>query len=165
MKFGSIQVTKKMKEGDCDHCEEALMLGVPHVTVTIRASSKSGKHWFVNWHLHIKCLGLWLIAQLVARQDRRKAAGRPKGSGLRLSPENKRKRLALCKRRMRIFQEVSKCSPKDKRLGEWFTKYETVTKELEDVGGPASVNARTNLDVVATEKKLMYGRSLCKTTT
>jgi hypothetical protein len=160
MKFGSIQITKKRKEGDCDHCEKPLELGVPHATITIRAKAKSGKHWFANWHLHIKCIGIWLLVQLMARQDRRKKAGRPKGSGMGLSPENKRKRLALCKRRMRIFQEVAECSPKDKRLEGCWVNYTAVTRALELVGGPATINARTTLDVTATEQKLLYGRSL-----
>lgn len=163
MKFGSIQVTKKIKAGDCDHCEKPFELGVPHVTVTIRARSKAGKHWWVNWHLHMTCIGMWLLAQLVARQDRRKAAGRPKGTGLKLSPEDKRRRLALCKRRMRVLQEVAACTPKDRRLGELYQRFDAVSTNIRSVGGPASINARTNLDIVATEKKLMYGRSLCST--
>lgn len=162
MKFGSIQVTRKMKAGDCDNCEEPLELGVPHVTVTIRATArKSGKHWFANWHLHIRCLGVWLLAQLAARQDRRKKAGRPKGSGMRLSPEDKRKRLALCKRRMRILQEVASCSPKDKKLGEWFVKFEEVNKMISDLGGAATINHRTTLDIATTTRKLEYGKLLC----
>ncbi len=161
MKFGSIQVTRRMKEGDCDHCEEVLELGQYYTTVTVKATAKkSGKHWFVNWRLHMRCIGIWLMAQLIARQDRRKAAGRPKGTGLGLSSEDKKKRLALCKRRMRIFQEVSKCSPKDKRLEGCWVNYEVVVRALELVGGPASINHRTTLDVEAVEKKLLYGRSL-----
>ncbi|KKK66245.1 hypothetical protein LCGC14_2966020, partial [marine sediment metagenome] len=30
MKFGSIQITKKVKAGDCDHCKKALDLGTPY---------------------------------------------------------------------------------------------------------------------------------------
>lgn len=160
MKFGSIQVNKRLKPADCDQCEKPLEIGVPYVTITIRAKAKSGKHWWANWHLHIVCLGIWLLAQLVSRQDRRKKAGRPKGSGLGLSPESKRKRLALCKRRMRIFREVAKCAPKAKELGQWWVNYVAVTRALELVGGPASINRRTTLDITATEQKLMYGRSL-----
>jgi hypothetical protein len=161
MKFGSIQITKKRKARDCDHCEKPLRLGEFHATVTIRAKAKkSGKHWFANWHLHMKCLSIWLLVQLMARQDRRKAAGRPQGSGMGLSPEDKKKRLALCKRRMRTLQEVATCAPKDKRLEEHWVNYEAVARALELVGGPASINHRTTLDVEATEKKLLYGRSL-----
>ncbi|KKM73179.1 hypothetical protein LCGC14_1413060, partial [marine sediment metagenome] len=36
MKFGSIQITKKRKARDCDHCEKPLKLGEFHATVTIR---------------------------------------------------------------------------------------------------------------------------------
>ena len=162
MKFGGIQITKKRKEGNCDHCEEPLELGAFHATVTIRATAKkSGKHWFANWHLHMKCLSMWLLVQLIARQDRRKKAGRPKGSGMGLSLENKRRRLALCKRRMRILQEVASCTPKDNRLGGLYQKFDAVRTDLENTGGPASINHRATLDMVATERKLLYGRSLC----
>lgn len=165
MKFGSIQITKRRKESNCDHCEEPLELGVFHTTITIRATAKkSGKHWFANWHLHMKCLSMWLAVQLVTRQDRRKKAGRPKGSGMKLSPEDKRKRLALCKRRMRILQEVAACTPKDKRLGGLYLTFNAVEIDIEHVGGPASINHRTTLDTAATERKLMYGRSLCGNT-
>jgi len=164
MKFGSIQVTKKMKEGDCDQCERSLELGTYYTTVTIKARAKSGKHWFHNWRLHIQCLGIWLLAQLVARQDRRKKAGRPKGTGLELSPEDKRKRLALCKKRMRILQEVEECAHKDGRLEGLYQRFDAVVTDIEHVGGPASINHRTTLDVVTTMKKLEYGRALCKIT-
>ena len=164
MKFGSIQVTKKMKEGNCDQCEEPLELGTYYTTITIKARAKSGKHWFHNWHLHIQCLGMWLLAQLVARQDRRKKAGRPEGTGLKLSSEDKRKRLALCKRRMRILQEVASCIPKDKRLEGLYQRFDAVAANIEHVGGPASINHRTTLDVVTTMKKLEYGRALCEMT-
>ena len=164
MKFGSIQITKRRKESNCDHCEEPLELGMFHATVTIRAmAKKSGKHWFANWHLHMKCLSMWLAVQLIARQDRRKKAGRPEGSGMKLSPEDKRKRLALCKQRMRILQEVAACTPKDERLEGLYRRFDTVRIGIECVGGPASINHRTNLDITAMEKKLMYGRSLCST--
>lgn len=160
MKFGSIQINKKVKAGDCDHCEKPLELGVPYVTITIKAKAKSGKHWFHNWRLHLACIGVWLLAQMVARQDRRKKAGRPKGTGLRLSPEHKKKRLALLKRRMRVLKEVESCPPKNEKLGKLFTEFVGVESEIEKTGGPAAVNVRTTLDVKATEKKLMYGRSL-----
>ena len=163
MKFGSIQITKKMKAGDCDHCKEPLKLGEFHTTVTIRARAKSGKHWFANWHLHMRCLSIWLLVQLMARQDRRKAAGRPRGSGMGLPPEDKKKRLALCKRRMRILQEVSACAPKDKRLGEWFVRFEEVNGMIYNLGGAATINHRTTLDVTATMRKLEYGKALCST--
>jgi hypothetical protein len=164
MKFGSIQITKKRKARDCDHCEKPLRLGEFHATVTIRAKAKeSGKHWFANWHLHMKCLSIWLLVQLMARQDRRKAAGRPRGSGMGLSPEDKKKRLALCKRRMRILQEVAACAPKDKRLGEWFVRFEDVNKMIYDLGGAATINHRTTLDLATTLKKLEYGEALCNT--
>ncbi len=164
MKFGGIQITKRIKKSDCDHCEEPLELGVLHATITIRATAKkSGKHWFVNWHLHMRCLGVWLLAQLVARQDRRKKAGRPRGSGMSLSPEDKNKRLALCKRRMRILQEIAACTPKDKQLEGLYRRFDAVRIDIEYVGGPASINHRSTLDMVATEKKLLYGRSLCST--
>ncbi|KKN01338.1 hypothetical protein LCGC14_1128640 [marine sediment metagenome] len=160
MKFGSIQITKRMKEGECDHCEKALELGTPYVTITIRAKAKSGKHWFHNWHLHLACIGVWLLSQLVARQDRRKKAGRPKGTGMGLSPEDKKKRLAFCKRRMRILQEVSTCPPKDRRLGEWFTKFAEVNEMIDNLGGAATINHRTILDVAAVTRKLEYGKAL-----
>ena len=162
MKFGSIQITKKRKARGCDHCEKPLRLGEFHATVTIRAKAKkSGRHWFANWHLHMTCLSIWLLVQLMARQDRRKAAGRPRGSGMGLSPEDKKRRLALCKRRMRIFQEVAVCTPKDERLEGLYRRFSAIVDDIESVGGPASINHRTTLDVSATEKKLMYGRSLC----
>ena len=164
MRFGNIQVTKKTTAGDCDHCKEPLELGVYHITVSIRAKArKSGKHWFVNWHLHMRCIAVWLMAQLVARQDRRKAAGRPIGSGLKLPPEDKRRRLALCKRRMRIFQEVSACIPKDGRLKDLFLRFKEVDQAINDIGGPAKVNSRTILDIPTIEKKLKYGEALCNT--
>ncbi len=158
MKFGSIQVMKKMKEGKCDHCEETLEIGVYYVTVTIKATvKKSGKHWYHNWRLHVQCLGLWLIVQLVSRQDRRKKAGRPKGTGLKISLEDKKRRLALCKKRVRILREVEACPPKNDRLEGLYQRFITVTKELEAVGGPASINHRTTLDIAATMKKLEFG--------
>ena len=162
MKFGGIQITKRRKESDCDHCEKPLELGTYYATITIRATArKSGKHWFVNWHLHIGCLGMWLLVQLTARQDRRKKAGRPIGSGMGLSPNDKRKRLALCKKRMRILQEAAACTPKDGRLEGLYRRFDAVRTDIENVGGPANINHRTTLDMVTTEKKLMYGRSLC----
>ncbi len=162
MKFGSIQVTKRRNEGSCDHCEEPLGIGVPYVTITIKATAKkSGKHWFHNWRLHIGCLGMWLLVQLMARQDRRKKAGRPKGTGLKISSEDKKRRLALCKKRVRILKEVEACIPKSNELEGMYQRFITVTKELDAVGGPASINHRTTLDVEATLRKLEYGRSLC----
>ncbi len=160
MKFGSIQITKKTKAGDCVHCEQALELGIHHVTITIRARAKSGKHWFANWHLHLRCLSMWLAGQMIARQMRRKKAGRPKGTGLGLVPEDKRRRLALCKKRMRILQEVAACDAKDERLMVLYQRFDTVRVGIEAVGGPASINHRVALDVRATEKKLMYGKAL-----
>ena len=160
MKFGSIQVTKKMKDGECDHCEEPLELGSYYTTITIKARSKTGKHWFHNWRLHLKCLGIWLLAQLVARQDRRKKAGRPKGTGLKISPEDKKKRLALCKKRIRILQEVATCQLKDARLELLYQRFDTVIEEINAVGGPASINHRTTLNIPSTLMKLEYGRSL-----
>ena len=162
MKFGSIQVTRKMKEGDCDHCEKPLELTMPYVTITIKATAKSGKHWFHNWRLHMSCLGIWLLGQLVARQDRRKKAGRPKGTGMKLSPENKLKRLALCKKRMRILQEVAACPVKAAQLGELYLRFEDVNTGIQHIGGPATINHRTDLDVKATLKKLEYGKALCR---
>ena len=160
MKFGSIQITKKTKAGDCVHCEEALELGIPYVTITIRAKAKSGKHWFANWPLHLRCLSMWLATQLVARQMRRKKAGRPKGTGLRLVPEDKRRRLALCKKRMRILQEVAVCGSKDEQLMGLYQRFDNVQEDLKAVGGPASINHRVALDMSAIEKKLMYGKAL-----
>lgn len=160
MKFGSIQVTKKRTAGDCDHCKEPLGIGILHATVTIKARSKAGKHWFYNWHLHVTCIGIWLLVQLVARQDRRKPAGRPKGSGLGLSKEDKKKRLALLKRRVRLLQEVEACPVKNDRLEGLYQRFTTIREELEEVGGPAVINNRTTLDVKGIEKKLTYGRAL-----
>ena len=160
MKFGSIQITKRIKEGKCDHCEELLEIGVPYATVSIRAKAKSGKHWFHNWHIHLACIGVWLLVQLVARQDRRKKAGRPKGTGLGLLPEDKKRRLALLKARMRILKEVESCPSKNERLGELFQEFTDVEDKIKQTGGPAAINARTTLDMNTTEKKLTYGRSL-----
>ena len=160
MKFGSIQVMKKRDEGECDfeECEDQLEAGVPYVTITIRATvKKSGKHWYHNWRLHIKCLGMWLLSQLIARQDRRKKAGRPKGTGLKISPEDKKRRLALCKQRIRILRKVEACPMKSDGLEGLYQQFITVTKELEAVGGPASINHRTTLNLEATLKKLEYG--------
>ena len=163
MKFGSIQVTKKRAKGDCDHCEEPLEIGSYYVTVTIKARAKSGKHWYHNWHLHVKCLDIWLLAQLIARQDRRKKAGRPKGTGLQIPPEDKKRRLALCKKRVRILKQVEACTPKSSELEELYNRFAVTVKQLDAVGGPASINHRTTLDIGATLKKLEYGRSLCNT--
>ena len=161
MKLGYLQITKKTKAGDCSHCNRALELGKPHITVSIKIRPGRGKtkSRFINWHLHATCLALWVLTQMVARQDRRKAAGRPTGTGMGLSPEDKKRRLALCKKRMRLFQEVSKCRLKDERLGEFFTQFESLTQELEKVGGPASVNSRTTLDVQDIERKLQFGKA------
>ncbi len=106
---------------------------------------------------------MWLLAQLVARQDRRKKAGRPKGTGLTISPEDKKRRLALCKKRVRILKEVEVCVPKSSELKELYQKFNAVVAEIELVGGPASINHRTTLDIGTITKKLEYGRSLCST--
>lgn len=163
MKFGSIQVTRRRAGGDCDYCEDPLIIGSYYVTITIKARAKSGKHWFHNWHLHIKCLDMWLLVELIKRQDRRKKAGRPKGTGLTLSPNDRKKRLALCKKRIRILKAVEACDPKSDELKELYLRFETIGKELDATGGPATVNHRTTLDLDATLKKLEYGRSLCST--
>ncbi|KKN17585.1 hypothetical protein LCGC14_0964510 [marine sediment metagenome] len=166
MKFGSIQVMKKRNEGECDfeECDDLLEAGVPYVTITIKATAKkSGKHWYHNWRLHIKCLGMWLLTQLVSRQDRRKKAGRPKGTGLQIPPEDKKRRLALCKKRVRILKQVEACTPKSSELEELYNRFAVTVKQLDAVGGPASINHRTTLDIGATLKKLEYGRSLCNT--
>lgn len=163
MKFGSIQVTRKRTEGDCDHCEDLLEVASYYVTVTIKARAKSGKHWYHNWRLHIKCLDMWLLVELIKRQDRRKKAGRPKGTGLTLSPDDRKKRLALCKKRIRTLKAVEACEPKSDTLEELYLRFEAIGKELDATGGPASVNHRTTLDMDATLKKLEYGRSLCNT--
>lgn len=160
MKFGSIQITKKRKEGKCEHCEKPLEIGGFYTTISIRARAKSGKHWFHNWHLHIQCLGIWLFAQLVARQDRRKAAGRPKGTGLRLSPEHKNKRLALLKARMRLFRRIALHDHHDKELQDLYSVFEALELELEKFGGPAKVNKRTTVILEDVERRLQYGRSL-----
>ena len=162
MKFGNVQITRKTKEGSCFHCEKAIEVKTYHVTVTIRIGPKKGhrKNRFINWHLHIDCLGVWLIAQMVARQDRRKPPGRPLGSGLGLSKEDKARRLAILKRRARLFKEIEACPPKDKRLVEFFNRFESIEQELGGVGGPAPVNRRTTMNIRDIERKLLFGRSI-----
>ncbi len=161
MKLGYLQITKKTKDGDCSQCEKPLEIGKPHITVSIKIGPRRGhtKSRFINWHLHVGCLAMWVISQMVAKQSRRKAAGRPVGTGLKLSTEDKHKRLALLKKRTRLLGEVETCHLKDERLEGLYQRFETISRELEIVGGKAKFNSRTTLNLRDIEKKLQLGKA------
>lgn len=160
MKLGYLQITKKTKPGDCFQCEKSFKIGKIHVTVSLKIGPRRGhtRSRFINWHLHMECLALWMIAQMIAKQDRRKPAGRPIGTGLNLAPGDKNRRLAILKRRARLFKEVEECSLKDLRLTELYQKFVTIGNELDAVGGKANVNLRTTLNLQDIEKKLRLGK-------
>ncbi len=160
MKLGYLQATKRTKKGDCSQCENAIDIGKTHITVSIKIGPRTGRtrSRFINWHLHVECLALWVIAQMAAKQDRRKAAGRPVGTGLQLSPKDKNRRLALLKRRTRLVREVENYSLKDPKLVTLFERFESIEQELNTVGGKAKFNSRTTLNLKDAEKKLQLGK-------
>jgi len=160
MKLGYLQVTKRTKTGDCSQCDKAIEVGKVHITVSIKLRPAKGRNRsrFINWHLHVECLALWVLVQMIARQDRRKAAGRPVGTGLNLSPENKNRRLAILKRRARLFKEVEGRSLKDPKLPGLYQRFVIIGDELNAVGGKAKVNLRTTLNLQDIERKLKLGK-------